>query len=119
MVNADRARITRVIDNLLENAAKYSPAEQPVEVNLAPETRDGKRYAALTVRDYGIGIPAADLPHIWDQYHRAANVGTVPGEGLGLASARQLVLAHGGSLEAHSEEGIGSVFTLLLPLATQ
>ena len=119
MVNADRARITRVIDNLLENAAKYSPAEQPVEVNLAPETRDGKRYAALTVRDYGIGIPAADLPHIWDQYHRAANVGTVPGEGLGLASARQLVLAHGGSLEAHSEEGIGSVFTLLLPLTVE
>ena len=118
IVDADRARLARVIDNLLDNAAKYSPADRPIEVSLASESRNGRDCAVLSVRDHGIGIPAADLPHIFEQYHRAGNVGKVPGEGLGLASARQLVLLHGGALEVQSEEKLGSAFSIVLPIAS-
>jgi signal transduction histidine kinase len=107
-----------VIDNVLDNAAKYSPRERPVEVGVSGETRQGEQCAVLSVRDYGIGIPAADLPHIFEQYHRGGNVGSTSGEGLGLASARQLIMLHGGSIEVDSKEGVGSVFTLILPLAS-
>ena len=71
------------------------------------------------VQDQGIGVPAADLPHIFERFHRAANVsGRMPGTGLGLPGARDIVEQHGGEISVQSEEGHGSTFTVRLPLDT-
>jgi signal transduction histidine kinase len=109
----DETRVYRVLANLLTNAIKYSPQGGPIHVTIKP---DGP-FAVITVRDEGVGIPGDDLPHIFDQFHRGANViGRFQGNGLGLASARQLVELHGGTISAASENGRGSTFTVRLPL---
>jgi signal transduction histidine kinase len=112
----DPDRLDRVLANLLSNALKYSPDGTVVTVEVR---RDGD-WATLAVRDRGIGIPAADLPHIFDRFHRAGNVaGRIPGTGIGLAAVRQIVEQHGGSITAESVEGQGSCFTVRLPLNPQ
>ena len=111
----DPTRLERVLDNLLDNARKYSPDGGEIVVTVS--CPDG-RMAVLTVRDQGIGIPAADLHRIFDQFHRAANVtARIGGTGIGLASAHQLIVLHGGSIEVESREGHGATFTVRLPLA--
>ena len=122
----DEARVERVVDNLIGNAVKYSAARSPLGtrqgVVLVSVHRDGES-AVLTVRDNGIGIPAGDLPHIFERFRRGANVGSsIGGSGIGLASARQIVEQHGGTIAAESGEpgtdGVvgGSTFTVRLPL---
>jgi signal transduction histidine kinase len=116
----DAPRLERVLGNLLGNAVKYSPEDSLVSVEVGPEEGDGHAWAYVSVRDRGIGIPDADLPHIFERYHRAANVtGRFPGEGIGLAGARQIVEQHGGRIHVESEEGQGSTFTVQLPLHLQ
>ncbi len=112
----DAFRLERVLGNLLSNAVKYSPAGREVRVEVWREERDGQPWACLAVRDQGIGIPAADLPHVFEPYRRGSNVGAVEGEGLGLAGARQIVEQHGGAIDAESREGEGATFTVRLPL---
>jgi PAS domain S-box-containing protein len=109
----DVGRIDRVISNLLANAVKYSPDRREVEVRLTLQPRQ----AVVQVSDQGIGIPEADIPHIFAYGFRGANVGAISGTGVGLAASKQIVEQHGGSLEVESEIGRGSTFTLRLPLA--
>jgi PAS domain S-box-containing protein len=117
----DPVRLERVLANLLSNAIKYSPQGGPIVLHLrrgpCPEPAAGRECAELEVVDHGIGIPAADLPHIFERFYRARNVQGRPGTGIGLAGSREIVQQHGGRLEAASEEGRGSTFTLSLPLA--
>jgi signal transduction histidine kinase len=102
------------VANLLANAIKYSPRGGPIHVTVKP---DGPS-AVLVVHDEGVGIPHDELPHIFDRFHRGANVvGRFRGIGLGLASARELVEPHGGTISAESEYGRGSTFTVRLPLS--
>jgi signal transduction histidine kinase len=68
------------------------------------------------VAHQGIGIAAADLPHVFDRWRRAANVGGIEGTGIGLAGAKQIVEQHGGTIAVASEEGRGSTITVRLPL---
>jgi signal transduction histidine kinase len=111
----DPLRLERVLGNLLGNAVKYSPAGGDVHVEIV---RDEPGWAIVTVRDGGIGIPAADLPHVFERYHRAANViGRFPGEGIGLPGAKQVVDQHGGTILITSTEGHGATFTVRLPLS--
>ena len=71
----------------------------------------------LTVQDRGIGIPAADLPRVFERFERGRNaVGRIGGSGIGLAATRQIVEQHGGTIEVESREGRGSTFTVRLPL---
>jgi len=113
----DRPRLERVLENLLSNAVKYSPAGGAIVVRVAREQRDGAAWAVLSVRDCGIGVPASDLPHIFDRFHRGANVsGQIAGTGLGLFGSQQIVAQHGGTITAASDEGAGSTFTVHLPL---
>jgi signal transduction histidine kinase len=72
--------------------------------------------AVLTIRDQGIGIPLVDLPSVFEPFHRAGNVGSVSGTGVGLAGVKQIVEQHGGSVVAESTEGVGSTFSVRLPL---
>jgi signal transduction histidine kinase len=111
----DRRRIMQLIDNLLENAVKYSPGGGEVRVSVR---RDGP-LAHLTVSDQGIGIPTADLAHIFDRFHRGTNVDDrqFAGMGLGLFICRGIVEEHDGRIWAESRPGAGSSFHVELPAA--
>lgn len=112
---ADPDRLERIMTNLISNALKYSPEDR--EVLIQAEDRDGG--VALTVRDFGSGIPPEDLSRIFERYYRShrAERGAVEGLGLGLYITRQLVEAHGATIKAESEPGQGSSFTILFPKA--
>lgn len=112
----DANRIERVIDNLLSNAIKYSPDGGRVSVEVEQEERSGRHWIVIRVRDEGVGIPAADLPMVFDRFQRGSNVkNRVGGIGIGLAGARTIVEQHGGEVSVESVEGRGSVFTVRLP----
>jgi signal transduction histidine kinase len=103
-----------VLSNLLENALKYGPAGNLVQ--LRSEVRDGR--VALEVEDRGPGIPLEELPRIFDKHYRgSAAAGGTRGSGLGLHVARTLALAMNGDLEVRSRTGEGTCFTLWLPAA--
>jgi signal transduction histidine kinase len=109
----DAVRLARVLDNLLENAVKYSPRGGTVEVAISSE--DGN--AVLRVADHGEGIPDADLPHIWERFRRGRNVeGRIPGTGIGLAGVERIVELHGGAIAVDSQVGVGTTITVSLPL---
>jgi signal transduction histidine kinase len=110
----DRRRIEQLVENLVENAKKYSPEATPVSVAVWQE--DGEAH--ISVRDRGIGIPPADLPRIFERFSRASNVDDrkFHGMGLGLYICRGIVEEHGGRIWAESEIGKGSTFHVALPL---
>ena len=113
--NWDPGRLERVLANLLSNAIKYSPSGGEVVV----EVRREPHWAVVSVTDQGLGIPAADLPHVFERFRRASNVGgLIAGSGLGLAGARDIVEQHGGTISVSSEEGRGSTFVVRLPIET-
>lgn len=112
-VRCDPLRIEQVLNNLLSNAAKYSPESSEVEVELGYD--DG--FATLSITDHGIGISPADRARIFEPFRRGTNVGEIGGAGLGLAVTKKLVEAHRGTIELRSEPGEGSVFMVRLPLA--
>ena len=98
------SRLERAVDNVLDNAIKWSPPGGTVEVRLA----DGR----LTVRDHGPGIAKDDLPHVFDRFYRAAAARALPGSGLGLAIVKQTVDDHGGSVAVANADGGGALLTL-------
>src|SRR5262249_7203356 len=103
--------------NLLSNALKFT-FEGEIELDLRPSA-DG-RYAELTVRDTGTGIPAEELPHLFERFHRVegARGRSIEGSGIGLALVQELVRLHGGQVAVQSEVGVGSSFTVSLPFGT-
>ena len=116
--NWDRSRLERVLTNLLGNAIKYSPAGGEIVVRLRRADEADGAWAVLTVADRGIGIPASDLPHVFERFRRGANVrDRIAGSGIGLSGAKQVVEQHGGTIAVASEEGAGSTVTVRLPLA--
>lgn len=110
----DPQRMRQLVDNLVENALKYSPAESPVGVRAW--ARDGR--AEIAVSDRGIGIPAEDLPHVFERFRRGTNVDhrRFSGIGLGLYICRGIAEQHGGSISAESAPGRGTTFRVSLPL---
>jgi two-component system sensor histidine kinase MprB len=107
LVRGVPATIERAVSNLLDNAAKWSPAGAEIEVTV---------YGGeVTVRDHGPGIDAADAPFVFDRFYRAANARGMPGSGLGLAIVRQVAESHGGTVTADAAEGGGTRMTLRLP----
>ncbi len=102
-------RLARAVSNLIDNAVKFSPADQPIEVSV--------KAGELVVRDHGPGIPEAELAQVFDRFHRGAGVRDVPGSGLGLAIVKQVADAHGGSVDAANAPGGGAVFSLRLAAA--
>ena len=114
----DARRLRRILDNLAANALKYGPEGGEVVVRLGREGAAGEAWADLTVQDRGIGIPADELPRVFEPRFRARNArGRYTGGGLGLFAARLIVEQHGGTIAVASEEGKGTTFTVRLPLA--
>jgi PAS domain S-box-containing protein len=115
--NWDGPRLERVLGNLLGNAIKYSPGGGEIAVRLRRERAADGDAVALSVEDRGVGIPATDLPLVFQRFRRAGNVSSIAGSGIGLAGAKRIVELHGGTISVASVEGQGSTFTVRLPLA--
>ena len=111
-IDADPRWLHQVITNLLTNALKFTPAGGRVTIAVGPS---GAREALLTVTDTGTGIPADELPRIFDRFWRGRQAAEVSGSGIGLAVAAELVRAHHGQLAARSQPGQGTVLSLTLP----
>jgi signal transduction histidine kinase len=114
----DEHWLRRVLANLLNNAVKYSPAGGEVVVRVGREDDVAGAWATLAVSDQGVGIPAADRPHLFERFHRGRNTSRIRGTGIGLTGARQIAEQHGGEIAVASVEGEGSTFTVRLPLHT-
>jgi signal transduction histidine kinase len=112
-VLADPHWLHQVITNLLTNALKFTPAGGRVTISTERTGAD----AVLRVTDTGTGIPAEDLPRIFDRFFRGQRAAQISGSGIGLTVAAELVQAHGGGLTAASELGHGTQMTLSLPSA--
>jgi signal transduction histidine kinase len=108
-----------VLDNLLDNAVKYSPRGGAVQVTISVDETATEDVAVLSVIDCGEGIPQSDLPHIFERFHRGRNVGRIPGTGIGLAGVQRIVELHNGTISAESQVGTGTTFTLRLPLVAR
>jgi signal transduction histidine kinase len=111
VVMGDRTRLEQVAANLIDNALKYTPPGGRVEVEIGADDL----AAILRVRDTGSGIPAAEMPRIFDRLFRGDTSRTERGLGLGLSLVRAVVEAHGGTVSVESEPGRGAVFTVRLP----
>ena len=116
VIPADRTQIERLISNLLSNAVKYTPPMGSIKVRVERDAEAGS--ARLEVEDTGAGIPAENLPHIFDRFYRVRNAETnkIEGLGLGLSFVAWIAAAHGGRVDVASKVGSGTRFTVLLPL---
>jgi PAS domain S-box-containing protein len=112
-IRGDRARLAQVLDNFVSNAIKFTPMGGSVTVT----TRVQPGEIEIVVSDTGMGIPAIELPLLFQRFFRAerATAGAIPGTGLGLAIAKAIVSGHGGRIRVESEEGAGTTFRVILP----
>jgi signal transduction histidine kinase len=111
VVSGDSVRLEQVAANLLDNAVKYTASGGQVFVDVLAEGHRG----LLRIRDTGVGIPPAEIPHIWDRLFRGDTSRAERGLGLGLSLVKAIVEAHGGTVRVASEPGRGSTFTVALP----
>jgi len=109
----DKRLMRQIISNLMSNAVKYSPGGKTIRINL--EKQDNKMV--FKIQDQGIGIPEPDLKHLFEPFHRADNVGTISGTGLGLVITKESVELHGGSISVESQVNVGTTFTVEIPLS--
>lgn len=112
MVFGDPIRLRQMLTNLLDNAIKYTDADDQVSF----EARVEDEQVILKLTDTGVGIPQADIPHLFDRFFRGSNIPEdVPGTGLGLAIVKSILDNHNGRIWVDSEEGEGASFTVVLP----
>jgi len=113
-INLDKDRLEEVFTNLLSNAIKFSPTGSKMQVSIF----ENDSFVHIQIRDQGIGIPAKEIPYIFEKMYRASNSTkiSVKGTGLGLYITSQIVKAHGGKIKVKSKLGTGTEFTVLLPL---
>ena len=110
-VEGDRASLLRIVSNLLDNAAKWSPEGGTIHVS----ARDEGELVALCVQDEGPGIPGQDLSRVFERFYKGEASRSASGVGLGLAIVKHLVRAHGGTATVESKPGAGATFTVRLP----
>lgn len=113
--HADESLLRHIFGNLLSNAVKYSPEQSIVGFVVR---REGE-FALAVVTDRGCGIPSGDQKRLFQAFHRGSNVGQTPGTGLGLLIVQRCVELHGGDIDFESAEGLGTTFTVRLPLFNQ
>ena len=111
VIDADTNRLHRVFSNLLDNAIKYSHDQGTVTIT----AQEKEQEVMVTITDEGVGIDPDDFPHIFDVFHRGRTAGGIKGHGLGLATVKAIVDAHGGRILVSSQPNAGSAFTVFLP----
>ena len=111
-VTLDKKLMRQIINNLVSNAVKYSAADSLIAITLEFENDT----LIFKVADQGIGIPEADLKHLFEPFHRAENVGTISGTGLGMVITKESVEMQNGTITVESQVGIGTTFTVSIPL---
>ncbi|MEM9923292.1 MAG: ATP-binding protein [Cyanobacteria bacterium P01_D01_bin.50] len=111
----DENLLRHILTNLLTNAIKYSPLNSEVDFSVIFKNTE----IIFEIKDRGIGIPLKEQPLLFESFHRASNVGKIPGTGLGLTIVKQSVDLHGGKIAVDSEVGIGTTFTVVLPLKAE
>jgi signal transduction histidine kinase len=111
-MTGDAKLLFQAFSNLLSNAIKYSPGGGAIEVDAGLAADE----VVVAIADHGIGIPAADLGHLFERYHRGSNVSGIVGTGVGLYLVKMAVDMHGGHVEVASQEGNGARFVVRLPL---
>lgn len=112
-VSLDEKLLRHILTNLLSNAIKYSPKSDRVDFEVLYQSQT----VIFRIVDYGIGIPDDEQEQLFSSFHRARNVGSISGTGLGLAIVKKAVDVQGGQIEVHSQEGVGTTFTVTLPCA--
>jgi two-component system CheB/CheR fusion protein len=117
-ISGDPLRIEQIVTNLVTNAMKYAPRSEHIDVRLRQVGGNGDGKVELQVQDYGPGIPAADRPHLFSPFSHVARPGgqQQPGLGLGLFISQSLAKAHGGIISVESKMGVGTTFTVTLPV---
>ena len=110
-VYMDEKMLRHILNNLLSNAIKYSPDSDQVIFDLICQSSQ----AILRIQDFGIGIPPSEEDRLFDSFHRANNVGSIPGTGLGLPIVKRAVDLSGGTITMNSQVGMGTTFTVTLP----
>lgn len=115
LVLSDRDRVQQVVSNLVHNAIKFTPAGGKITLSAVPDS--DKSVVVFSVKDTGAGIPAGELPRIFERFYKADRARSEVGTGLGLAIAKHLVQAQGGQIWAKSKEGRGSTFYFTLLVA--
>jgi signal transduction histidine kinase len=115
----DPERMMQAVNNLVGNAIRYTPPGGAVTISTGEQEAGDRRWATVTVTDTGIGIPEDELPYIFERFFRGEEPREMQpaGTGLGLSIAKEIVELHGGHVTVESEKGVGSVFTIWLPLA--
>jgi two-component system phosphate regulon sensor histidine kinase PhoR len=115
LVRADGAYLERALESVIDNALKFT--DRGGQVTLTVDASSGGDEAVIVVGDTGIGIPADDIPRLFTRFFRASNAqeAAIPGVGLGLSIAQQVVLAHGGTIGVESTVGGGTTLTVRLP----
>jgi signal transduction histidine kinase len=111
---ADSKLLTRVFNNIIGNAIKYTPVDGKVSIS----SKIGRNALQVTVTDTGIGIPPEDLERIFYKYYRSDGATGFKGTGLGLAITKTIIDAHGGNIEVESSIGAGSSFTISIPCSS-
>jgi signal transduction histidine kinase len=111
-ISLDEKLLRQILTNLLSNAIKYSPEGSNVQFDLIYKDD----FVQISVQDRGIGIPPKDQERLFEAFYRSSNVGTISGTGLGLAIVKRCVDLHGGEITVQSEVGVGTTFTITLPL---
>ncbi|MBX3080939.1 MAG: PAS domain S-box protein [Anaerolineae bacterium] len=115
IAHIDLRLMRQIINNLVTNALKYSPSDSAVRVTLSSHDEQ----VVISVADDGIGIPPEDRKHLFAPFHRAGNVGAISGTGLGLVIIKQAVELHGGTIHVDSQVGVGTTFTIVIPITTK
>ncbi|NJK27571.1 MAG: HAMP domain-containing histidine kinase [Coleofasciculaceae cyanobacterium SM2_3_26] len=110
-VRFDEKLLRHILSNLLSNAVKYSPKGSTITFHVTCEADK----IIFRIQDAGIGIPLEDQKTLFDSFQRGKNVGNIPGTGLGLAIVKRSVDLHGGRIALHSEVGMGTEFTVMIP----
>jgi signal transduction histidine kinase len=120
MLSVDAPKINRALVNLLSNAVKFTPVTGEITITTrlieGKDLEEGKQFVAISVIDNGPGIPAKDLPYLFNPYYQARQRTRHLGTGLGLAIVQRILAAHGGKISVQSTEGLGTAFTIILPV---